>query len=130
MTSPHVSFLFAQTHEWANANTGEVVAIGISQHAQEALGDVVFLEPPKLGSLVKQGEPCAVVESVKAASDIHAPISGTVVEVNSAVLDSPELLNQDPYSAWIFKIQAPSAESLAADLSRLHSLSAYESSLN
>lgn len=130
MTNPHNRYLFAETHEWADAQANDLVCVGISEHAQEALGDVVFLEPPKLGSRIKQGEACAVIESVKAASDIHAPISGTVVEINSDVVDSPELINQSPYSSWIFKIQTDSPQALHSDLSRLQPLAQYESSLN
>jgi glycine cleavage system H protein len=94
------------------------------------LGDVVFLEAPAVGSVVEQGKACAVIESVKAASDIHAPISGTVVAVNSAAIDAPESINQDPYGTWLFKIQATSAEVQTQELARLHSLGQYESTLN
>lgn len=130
MTNPNNRYLFAETHEWADAQADDLVCVGISEHAQEALGDVVFLEPPKPGSRVKQGEACAVIESVKAASDIHAPVSGTVVEINSEVIDAPELINQGPYSSWIFKIQADNPLALNSDLSRLQSLTQYEASLN
>ena len=130
MTTVPNTFLFAETHEWADAKPDGLVWVGISDHAQAALGDVVFLEPPKLNSSVQQGLACAVIESVKAASDIHAPVSGTVVEINSELLDAPELINEHPYSAWIFKIQPNNAEALSSDLQRLSQFIDYQSSLN
>jgi glycine cleavage system H protein len=130
MNSAKPNYLFADTHEWADLQSDGVVWVGISDHAQIALGDVVFLEAPAVGSVVEQGKACAVIESVKAASDIHAPISGTVVAVNSAAIDAPESINQDPYGTWLFKIQATSAEVQTQELARLHSLAQYESTLN
>ena len=130
MNSAKPNYLFAETHEWADLQSDGVVWVGISDHAQIALGDVVFLEAPAIGSVVEQGKACAVIESVKAASDIHAPISGTVVAVNSAAIDVPESINQDPYGTWLFKIQATSVEAQTQELSRLHSLAQYESTLN
>ena len=96
---------YAQSHEWARLADDGLVTIGISDHAQEALGDIVFLELPQVGHKVKAGEECAVVESVKAASDIYAPISGEVAAVNQAAADAPESVNQDAYAAWLFKIK-------------------------
>ena len=93
MTSAKPTYLFADTHEWADLQSDGVVWVGISDHAQIALGDVVFLEAPAVGVVVEQGQACAVIESVKAASDIHAPISGTVIAVNSAAIDAPESIN-------------------------------------
>jgi glycine cleavage system H protein len=130
MNSAKPNYLFADTHEWADLQSDGVVWVGISDHAQIALGDVVFLEAPAVGSVVEQGKACAVIESVKAASDIHAPISGAVVAVNSAAIDAPESINQDPYGTWLFKIQATSAEVQTQELARLHSLGQYESTLN
>lgn len=130
MTSAKPNYLFADTHEWADLQSDGLVWVGISDHAQLALGDVVFLETPAIGAAVEQGKACAVIESVKAASDIHAPISGTVVAINSAVVDAPESINQDPYGTWLFKIQAASAESQTQELARLSSLAQYESTLN
>ena len=99
---------YTKTHEWAKQGAGEVV-VGITSHAQEELRDVVFVELPKLGKAVKQAEPAAVIESVKAAFDIYAPVSGTVTRVNEAAAKSPQLINQDCYGAgWLFAI-APSA---------------------
>ena len=96
---------YAKSHEWARLETDGTVTIGISDHAQEALGDIVFLELPEVGRQLNAGEECAVVESVKAASDIYAPISGEVVEVNQAAIDAPESINQDAYAAWLFKLK-------------------------
>ncbi len=103
--------------------------LAISNHAQEALGDVMFFQAPKLGQQVKRGEAVAVIESVKAASDIHAPISGEIVELNSEVDASPELVNERPYSVWLFKIKPDSKDSLATELDQLLSLEKYSSGL-
>jgi len=130
MTNAKPNYLFADTHEWADLQSDGLVWVGISDHAQIALGDVVFLETPVVGAVVEQGKACAVIESVKAASDIHAPVSGTVVAVNSAAIDAPESINQDPYGIWLFKIQAMSAETQTQELACLHPLAQYESTLN
>jgi glycine cleavage system H protein len=131
MTSAKPNYLFADTHEWADLQSDGLVWVGICDHAQIALGDVVFLETPAVRAVVKQGQACAVIESVKAASDIHAPISGTVVvAINSSAVDAPESINQDPYGTWLFKIQAASAESQTQELAGLSSLTQYESTLN
>ena len=119
------TFKFAETHEWADQESDGLVWVGISNHAQEALGDVMFFQAPKLGQQVIQGEAIAVVESVKAASDIHAPISGEVVALNEEVDSSPELLNENPYGIWLFKIKPTSDESLSAELNQLMSLEKY-----
>ena len=100
--------LYTKTHEWVRREATQVV-IGITSHAQEELRDVVFVELPKVGKAVKQGEPAAVIESVKAAFDIYAPVTGTVTRVNDAVIKAPQLVNQDCYGpGWLFAI-APSA---------------------
>ena len=112
---------YAQSHEWARLADDGLVTIGISDHAQEALGDIVFLELPQVGRKVKAGEECAVVESVKAASDIYAPISGEVAAVNQAAADAPESVNQDAYAAWLFKIKPDNV----ADLDGLLDAAAY-----
>jgi glycine cleavage system H protein len=130
MMSAKPNYLFADTHEWADLQSDGLVWVGISDHAQIALGDVVFLETPIVGAVVVQGNACAVIESVKAASDIHAPVSGRVVAVNAAAVDEPEMINQDPYGTWLFKIQALSAEVQTQELARLHLLAQYESTLN
>ena len=106
---------FSKDHEWV-AVEGDIATIGITDHAQQALGDVVFVELPELGRVVAAGEACAVVESVKAASDVYAPISGRVVEVNSALADNPGTINSDPAGAgWFFKLE-PSAPAELAEL--------------
>jgi glycine cleavage system H protein len=101
---------YAKSHEWAKLEGDGTVRVGISDHAQGALGDVVFVEVPAAGRKVKAGEACAVVESVKAASDIYAPLSGEIVEGNSALADAPEAVNQDPYGqGWFFRIKPNNA---------------------
>jgi len=119
------TFKFAQTHEWADLEDDGLVWVGISNHAQEALGDVMFFQAPKLGQQVKQGEAIAVIESVKAASDIHAPIGGEIVALNEEVDAAPELVNEKPYSVWLFKIKPISLDTLSSDLSQLMTLEKY-----
>ena len=119
------TFKFAETHEWADQEDDGLIWVGISNHAQEALGDVMFFQAPKLGQQVKQGEAIAVIESVKAASDIHAPVSGEIVALNEEVDASPELVNEKPYGVWLFKIKPTSDDSLASDLSQLLTLETY-----
>ncbi|MFT5888801.1 MAG: glycine cleavage system H protein [Zhongshania sp.] len=107
---------YASSHEWARLESDGTVTIGISYHAQNALGDVVYIELPEVGAEYSAGDECAVVESVKAASDIYAPISGEIVEVNEALDESPETVNEYPYSdGWFFRIQP-------SDLSELDNL--------
>ena len=96
---------FAESHEWARLESDGTVTVGISDHAQEALGDVVFVELPEIGKVFAAGDTAGVVESVKAASDIYSPIAGEVIAVNEDLSGSPELLNSDPYNAWIFKLK-------------------------
>jgi glycine cleavage system H protein len=124
MTTP-ANLKYAASHEWARLDDDGSVAVGISDHAQEALGDIVFVELPAVGRVVKAGEECAVVESVKAASDIYAPISGEVVEVNQAVADAPESINSDAYAAWLFRIKP----SNVAELDALLDAAAYDATL-
>jgi glycine cleavage system H protein len=119
------TFKFAETHEWADKEDDGLVWVGISNHAQEALGDVMFFQAPKLGQQVKQGEAIAVIESVKAASDIHAPVSGEIVALNEEVDASPEIVNEKPYGVWLFKIKPVSDNTLAAELNQLLSLEIY-----
>ncbi|QWD66280.1 glycine cleavage system protein GcvH [Polynucleobacter sp. MWH-Aus1W21] len=119
------TFKFAETHEWADQEDDGLIWVGISNHAQEALGDVMFFQAPKLGQQVKQGEAIAVIESVKAASDIHAPVSGEIVALNEEVDASPELVNEKPYSVWLFKIKPTSDDTLASDLNQLLTLEKY-----
>jgi glycine cleavage system H protein len=105
---------YTQSHEWVKLEADGTVTVGITDHAQEALGDIVFLDLPEAGRQVNAGEECAVVESVKAASDIYAPIAGEVVARNDAALDAPESVNQDAYAAWLFKLKPADAEQLNA----------------
>ncbi|QXI38324.1 glycine cleavage system protein GcvH [Pseudomonas xantholysinigenes] len=96
---------FAESHEWARLEADGTVTVGISDHAQEALGDVVFVELAEVGKVFAAGDAAGVVESVKAASDIYAPVGGEVIAVNEELTDSPELLNEGPYDSWIFKLK-------------------------
>ena len=99
---------YAKSHEWSRREADGSITVGITDHAQEALGDIVFLELPDVGRIVKAGEEVAVVESVKAASDIYSPISGEVIEANTAATEAPESVNTDAYGAWLFKIKPSS----------------------
>ena len=96
---------FAESHEWARLEADGTVTVGISDHAQEALGDVVFVELTEVGNVFAAEDQAGVVESVKAASDIYSPIAGEVIAVNEELADSPEQLNEEPYGAWIFKLK-------------------------
>ena len=116
---------YAASHEWARQEADGSVTIGITDHAQEALGDIVFLELPAIGRVVKAGEECAVVESVKAASDIYSPVSGAVVDINQAAADAPESVNADAYATWLFRIKPADAAKCAAELGGLLDAAAY-----
>ena len=96
---------YTASHEWVRTEADGTLAVGITDHAQDALGDLVYLELPAVGRKVAAEEACAVVESVKAASDIYAPVAGEVVAVNSALGDKPEEVNKDAYAAWLFKLK-------------------------
>jgi len=96
---------YTDSHEWVRAEEDGALTVGITDYAQEALGDIVFVELPQVGRSLTAGDPVAVVESVKAASDIYAPVSGTVVAVNQPVADAPDSINSDAYGAWLFKLQ-------------------------
>jgi glycine cleavage system H protein len=103
---------YATSHEWVRLD-GDIVTVGITDHAQEALGDLVFVELPEVGNEVNAGDEAGVVESVKAASDIYAPVTGEVVEINSALDDTPELINSDPYGeGWMYKIRVTAINEL------------------
>jgi glycine cleavage system H protein len=112
---------FAESHEWARLEADGTVTVGISDHAQEALGDVVFVELAEVGKVFAAGDTAGVVESVKAASDIYSPIAGEVIAVNEELGDAPDKLNTEPYSAWIFKLK-PSNK---AELDKLLDAAAY-----
>ncbi|MFQ6554774.1 glycine cleavage system protein GcvH [Pseudomonas sp. Lb2C1-1] len=116
---------FAESHEWARLEADGTVTVGISDHAQEALGDVVFVELTEVGKTFAAGDQAGVVESVKAASDIYSPIAGEVIAVNEELGGSPELLNSDPYGAWIFKLK-PSDK---AEVGKLLDAAGYKSAI-
>lgn len=110
------TLLYAASHEWVRQLEGDVIEVGISDYAQESLGDVVYVELPEVGAEFAAGQECCAVESVKAASDIYAPLSGEIIAVNSELDDEPELLNESPYEkGWMFRIKV-------SDLSQLDSL--------
>ena len=112
---------YTTSHEWVRVEADGSIAVGITEFAQDALGDIVFVDLPKVGTVLAAGKDCAVVESVKAAGDIYAPLSGEVVAVNDAVSDAPESINADAFSAWLFKLKPANA----ADIDGLLSAEAY-----
>jgi len=116
---------FAESHEWARLEADGTVAVGISDHAQEALGDVVFVELTEVGKVFAAGDQSGVVESVKAASDIYAPISGEVIAINEDLSGEPEKLNSEPYNAWIFKLKP----SNPAELDKLLDAAGYKAAI-
>ena len=116
---------FAESHEWARLEADGTVTVGISDHAQEALGDVVFVELAEVGAHFQAQGQAGVVESVKAASDIYSPVAGEVIAVNEELSGSPELLNSDPYGAWIFKLK-PSDK---AELDKLLDAAGYKAAI-
>lgn len=103
---------YAKSHEWAKLTDDGTVCVGISDHAQQELGDLVYIELPEVGRCVTAGEACAVVESVKAASDIFSPVAGEIAAINQAVVDTPELVNEDAYTAWLFRVRPDDAQAL------------------
>ena len=103
---------YTASHEWVRRESDGTLTVGITDHAQEALGDIVFLELPKAGRKVTAGEACAVVESVKAASDIYAPVAGEVIASHDDLASSPEDVNQDAYAAWLYKLKPADASAL------------------
>lgn len=103
---------YTESHEWVRLETDGTLTVGITEYAQDALGDIVFVELPQVGKAFTAGDDAAVVESVKAASDIYAPVSGTVVAVNQPVADAPDSINSDAYSAWLFKLQPQDANAI------------------
>jgi glycine cleavage system H protein len=113
---------YTKSHEWVRQGQNGAIEIGITDHAQSALGDLVFVEVPDVGRALREGDACAVVESVKAASDVYAPLAGKVIAHNAALANQPELLNQDPYgSGWLFRLQTDAA----ADFAKLLNAGAY-----
>ena len=113
---------YTASHEWVKTESDGTVSVGITHHAQDLLGDMVFVESPAVGRKLKAGEECAVVESVKAAADVYAPISGDVVAANSDLDSAPEKINEDPYAAWLFKLKPDNA----ADINGLMDATAYQ----
>ena len=122
MSNVLANLKYAASHEWMLLNADGSVTVGISDHAQEALGDLVFVELPEIGAHYDAGKEIAVVESVKAAADVYAPIAGTVSEVNQAAANAPESVNQDAYSAWLFKMTPDNV----ADLDQMLDAAAYQ----
>jgi glycine cleavage system H protein len=102
---------YTATHQWARQNPDGSLTVGITDFAQSQLGDVVFVELPPVGKIVGADEPCAVVESVKSASDVHAPVAGTVIAINETLSDTTESINTSPYESWFFKLQPDAAQS-------------------
>ena len=118
MSNNPAELKYAKSHEWARLEEDGTVTVGITEHAQEALGDVVYIETPSVGDAIAGGDQAGVVESVKAASDIYAPISGEVIAVNDVLEDAPETVNSDPYNdGWFFKLKPEDTSELDALLS-------------
>jgi len=113
---------YTASHEWVKPEADGTASVGITHHAQELLGDMVFVESPAVGRKLKAGEECAVVESVKAAADVYAPIAGEVVATNSDLDSAPEKINDDPYAAWLFKLKPDNI----ADVNGLMDATAYQ----
>ncbi|MDR1164172.1 MAG: glycine cleavage system protein GcvH [Candidatus Accumulibacter sp.] len=113
---------YTATHEWIRKEADGTLTVGITEHAQDLLGDLVFVELPAVGKALAKDQEAAIVESVKAASDVYAPLAGVVVEVNAPLVKSPELINQDAYAAWLFKLKPDND----ADYDALLDAAAYE----
>ncbi|MGE5097091.1 MAG: glycine cleavage system protein GcvH [Betaproteobacteria bacterium] len=113
---------YTASHEWARRESDGTVSVGITDHAQEQLGDIVFVEPPQVGRKVAAGEAVGVVESVKAASDVYAPVAGEIVAANAELSNAPEKVNEDAFAAWMYRIRPDNA----ADLDKLLDAAAYE----
>ena len=116
---------YTESHEWVRTEADGTLTVGITDHAQEALGDIVFLELPEAGRKVAAGDAIAVIESVKAASDIYAPVAGEIVAANTDLVDTPDEVNSEPYESWLFKIK-PAAD---AKLDALIDAAAYEKAI-
>ncbi|ATA20761.1 glycine cleavage system H protein [Gibbsiella quercinecans] len=126
MSNVPTELKYAASHEWVRDEGNGEYLVGITEHAQELLGDMVFVDLPEVGTVVAAGDDCAVAESVKAASDIYAPLSGEIIAVNEALDGSPELVNSDPYSeGWLFRIKA----SDSAELDKLLNADEYQASI-
>ncbi len=121
MSNPE-NLKYHESHTWLKMESGDICIVGVTHHAQEQLGDVVYVQPPAAGVMVRQGEACGVIESVKTVADVHAPASGLVTEINPALTDAPEAVNTDPYGAWLFRMKL----SDPAELGALLDVAAYE----
>lgn len=108
---------YTASHEWVRVEADGTIAVGITEFAQDALGDIVFVDLPKVGQALTAGKDCAVIESVKAAGDIYAPVTGEVVAINNAVVGAPESVNADAFSAWLFKLKPANAADVDALMS-------------
>lgn len=116
---------YTQSHEWVRTEADGTITVGITAYAQDALGDIVFVDLPKVGSTLEAGKDCAVVESVKAAGDIYAPVAGEVVAINESLADAPEAINADAFAAWLFKLKPANP----ADVDSLLSADAYSANI-
>ena len=116
---------YAPGHEWARSEPDGTLVVGVSDHGQDLLGDMVFVGLPEIGKTFAAGDPVAVVESVKSAADAHAPVAGTVIEINNAAADAPETVNSDPYGTWLFKLRPTDP----ADFATLMDAATYRASL-
>lgn len=115
MTTIPDDLRYTKDHEWVREDGDSEYSIGITEHAQTSLGDLVFVELPELNNNVEAGDACCVVESVKAASDVYSPLSGEIIEVNEALVETPELVNSDPYTeGWLFRLRCEDGEALDA----------------
>ena len=117
---------YTESHEWVRAEAGGTITVGITDFAQDALGDLVFVELPAVGRRLKAGEACAVVESVKAASDVYAPVAGEIVAAKEALKDKPEAINTDAFAAWLFKLKPANG----ADVNALLDAAKYQANLD
>ena len=127
MSNTPTELKYAATHEWVRLMGDDLIEVGLTDYAQESLGDVVYVELPEVGSSVSAAQECCAVESVKAASDIYAPLSGEIIEVNLALDENPELINQGPYDkGWMFRIRCADV----SDVDRLLSSESYTDTLN
>ncbi|MFF8727177.1 glycine cleavage system protein GcvH [Streptomyces sp. NPDC015171] len=125
MSNTPAELRYAESHEWARLEPDGTVTVGISDHAQKTLGDIVFVELSEVGRVLEAGDAAGVVESVKAASDYYSPVGGEVIAVNEEVSDSPELINEDPYGTWIVRLK-PSDK---AELDRLMDAAGYQAAI-
>ncbi len=126
MTEMPENLKYAKSHEWARLEHDNVVRVGITDYAQAELGDLVYIELPEPGRVLQQGEQCAVVESVKTASDLFSPVSGTVVEINDNLADEPECVNEDAFQSWLFAVKTDSP----GELDQLMDADAYQKMLD